>query len=303
MKLEVQLGDLKLKNPVLVASGTFAYGEDLTDFFDPSALGGLMLKGLTLKPRAGNKPPRIAETPAGVLNSIGLENVGVDAFIREKMPRLRGLDTAIIPNLWGEKLEDYVALVEKFRGVDGVAALELNLSCPNVKGGGMFLATTREGVQKVVEACREVAAQPLIAKLTPNVADICALAKGAKEGGATAVSLINTLLGMGIDVKTRRPLLGNVMGGLSGPAIRPIAVRMVYEVARDVKIPIIGMGGIRTLNDALEFFLAGASAVAVGTATLSNPCAALDLLRALEKFGEDEKLGSVTELVGAMRIA
>jgi dihydroorotate dehydrogenase (NAD+) catalytic subunit len=282
--ISVDFAGIKLKNPVLTASGTFGYGEEYADFVDLSRLGGVIVKGISLKPIAGNPPPRIWETPSGMLNAIGLENPGVEVFLREKLPFLRQYDTAIIVNIFGYSADDYLAVAERLDGAEGVSGIEVNISCPNVKSGGMIFGTDLKATAELLSAVRAKTRLPLIAKLSPNVTDVTDFAKAARDAGCDGLSLINTLLGMAIDVRTGRPRLANCTGGLSGPAIRPVAVRMVWQVAKAVSLPIIGMGGIVNAEDALEFILAGASAVAVGTANFMNPRAALDVLDGLEAF-------------------
>ncbi len=278
LDLSVDFAGIKLKNPVLTASGTFGYGEEFADFVDLNKLGGVIVKGISLKPIKGNPPPRIWETPAGMLNAIGLENPGVEVFLNEKLTYLRKYDTAVLVNVFGSSLEEYVGVVERLDGVPGVAGLEVNISCPNVKQGGIVFGTNLKAASDLLSALRKATKLPLIAKLSPNVTDITEFAKVARDAGCDGLSLINTLLGMAIDVRCMKPRLANCTGGLSGPAIRPVAVRMVWQAARAVSLPIIGMGGIVTGEDALEFILAGASAVAVGTANFVNPRATLDVL-------------------------
>lgn len=297
--LEVNLGPLRLKNPVLAASGTFGFGEEYASFFELEKLGAVIVKGLTLRPRQGNPPPRIAETPAGMLNAIGLQNPGLEAFLERELPRLRSINAAVIVNIAGDTEEEYLTLARELSETNGILALELNLSCPNVKEGGIFFGTSADVMTRLIRKVRRVCRLPLIVKLSPNVTDIVELAEAAESSGADILSLINTLKGMVIDVSRRRPLLGNITGGLSGPAIRPVAVRMVYEVYRSVKIPIIGMGGITNLDDALQFFLAGARAVAVGSASFINPYTIPRLISDLQLFMESEGLQSLDEIVGA----
>ncbi len=297
--LSVNIAGLGLKNPVIAASGTFGFGREYSAFFDLSMLGGIAVKGLTLKPRKGNPPPRIAETPAGILNSVGLQNPGVHAFIKDEIPFLRRYDTAIIANASGNTVEEYEEMVRILSDAD-VDAIELNLSCPNVKEGCMVFGSTASGIEQVVSRVRKSCKKPLIVKLTPNVTDISELARAAEAAGADAVSLINTLLGMAIDAKTRRPVLGNITGGLSGPAVKPIALRMVYEVSRAVKIPVIGMGGITTGTDVAEFLLAGASAVMIGTAGFVNPYAWVEAIDGLEQYMAENGFSSVSELIGGL---
>lgn len=297
--LAVNIAGLSLKNPVIAASGTFGFGREYSAFFDLSRLGGIAVKGLTRLPRKGNPPPRIAETPAGILNSVGLQNPGVHAFIDDEIPFLRRYDTAIIANASGNTVEDYEEMVRILSEAD-VDAIELNLSCPNVKEGCMAFGSTASGITRVVSRVRKLCKKPLIVKLTPNVTDICELACAAEAAGADALSLINTLLGMAIDAKTRRPILGNVMGGLSGPAVKPVALRMVYQVSKAVKIPVIGMGGISNGTDVVEFLLAGASAVMVGTAGFVNPYAWVQAIEGLEQYMVENNCWSVSELIGGL---
>jgi dihydroorotate dehydrogenase (NAD+) catalytic subunit len=296
--LSVNFAGIRLKNPVLTASGTFGYGEEYAEFVDLNKLGGVIVKGISLRPIKGNPPPRIWETPSGMLNAIGLENPGVNAFLNEKLPYLRKYDTAVIVNVFGYSLEEYVGVVERLDGVSGIAGLEVNISCPNVKAGGMVFGTNLGAAIELLSAVRKATKLPVIAKLSPNVADITEFARGARDAGCDGLSLINTLLGMAIDVRCRRPQLANCTGGLSGPAIRPVAVRMVWQAARAVSLPIIGMGGIATAEDALEFILAGASAVAVGTANFVNPRATLDVLSGIESILAAQGVRKITELIG-----
>ncbi len=300
--LSVNIAGLKLKNPVIAASGTCGYGRELAEFFDLNRLGGISVKGLTLEPRMGNRPPRIAETPAGILNSVGLQNPGLDAFIREELPFLRTLDTVKIVNIAGNTPEEYCLLAERLSACD-IDAIELNVSCPNVKEGGISFGKSPEGVKRIVSQVKPFCGKkPLIVKLTPNVTDIGEIALAAQDGGADAVSLINTLLGMAIDIYSRRPILGNNFGGLSGPAVKSIAVRMVYEVSRRVKIPVIGMGGIVKGEDAIEFMLAGASAVMVGTGTLVYPDACLKVLEGIKDYLEKTGHKSCHDIIGKLRL-
>jgi dihydroorotate dehydrogenase (NAD+) catalytic subunit len=297
--LSVNIAGLKLKNPVIAASGTFGFGREFANFFDLSRLGGIAVKGLTLEPRKGNSPPRIAETPAGILNSVGLQNPGVHAFIENEIPFLRKFDTAIIANASGNTVEEYQSMAEILSDAD-IDAIELNLSCPNVKEGCLSFGSTAKGVYEVVSNTRKYAKKPLIVKLTPNVTDITEIAGAAEAGGADAVSLINTLLGMAIDAKTRRPVLGNVTGGLSGPAVKPVALRMVYQVHKAVKIPVIGMGGISCGTDAVEFMLAGASAVMVGTAGFINPMAWVETIEGIREYMIAYGIDNVSHLTGGL---
>ncbi|HEX9019962.1 MAG TPA: dihydroorotate dehydrogenase [Nitrospirota bacterium] len=296
--LSVDFAGIRLKNPVLTASGTFGYGEEYSEFIDLNRLGGVIVKGVSLKPIKGNPPPRIWETPSGMLNAIGLENPGVDVFLSEKLSYLRKFDTAVIVNVFGYSTEDYVGVVERLDDAPGIAGLEVNISCPNVKAGGIVFGSNLKAAFELLSALRKATRLPLIAKLSPNVTDITEFARAAEDAGCDGLSLINTLLGMAIDVRCRRPRLANCTGGLSGPAIRPVAVRMVWQAARAVKIPIIGMGGIVTGEDALEFILAGASAVAVGTANFVNPRATLDVLDDMERFLQDQEVSDIKTLIG-----
>ena len=289
--LSVDFAGIKLKNPVLTASGTFGYGEEYAAFVDLNRLGGVIVKGISLKPIAGNPPPRIWETPSGMLNAIGLENPGIDVFLREKLPYLRQYDTAVIVNIFGYSVDDYLAVAERLDGAAGVSGIEVNISCPNVKAGGMAFGTDLKATSELLSAIRAKTHLPLIAKLSPNVTDVTDFAKAARDAGCDGLSLINTLLGMAIDVRSRKPRLANCTGGLSGPAIRPVAVRMVWQVTQAVSLPVIGMGGIVSAEDALEFILAGASAVAVGTANFMNPRATLEVLDGIEAFMAESRPG------------
>jgi dihydroorotate dehydrogenase (NAD+) catalytic subunit len=296
--LSIDFAGIKLKNPVLTASGTFGYGEEYADFVDLNKLGGVIVKGISLRPITGNPPPRIWETPSGMLNAIGLENPGVDVFLTEKLPYLRKFDTAVIVNIFGYSFEDYVAVAERLDNVPGVSGLEVNISCPNVKEGGIVFGTDLKAAFGLLSAVRKATKLPVIAKLSPNVTDITDFARAARDAGCDGLSLINTLLGMSIDVQCRKPRLANWTGGLSGPAIRPVAVRMVWQAAKAVPLPIIGMGGIVTAEDALEFILAGASAVAVGTANFINPRAAVDVIEGIETFMAEQGVNVIGDLVG-----
>jgi dihydroorotate dehydrogenase (NAD+) catalytic subunit len=296
--LSIDFAGIKLKNPVLTASGTFGYGEEFAEFVDLNKLGGVIVKGISLKPIKGNPPPRIWETPSGMLNAIGLENPGVDVFLSEKLPYLRKFDTAVIVNMFGYSLEEYVGVARKLDGVQGISGIEVNISCPNVKAGGMAFGTDLKATFELLSAIRRATRLPLIAKLSPNVTDVTEFARAASDAGCDGLSLINTLLGMAIDVRCRRPRLANCTGGLSGPAIRPVAVRMVWQVAKAVPLPIIGMGGIVTGEDALEFILAGASAVAVGTANFMNPQATLEVLSGIESVMAEQGVADIKDLIG-----
>jgi dihydroorotate dehydrogenase (NAD+) catalytic subunit len=298
--LSVELAGLELKNPVLTASGTFGYGLEFLPYFDIAELGGIVSKGLSPKPRPGNPPARIVETPAGMLNSIGLQNVGVDAFVHEKLPELRKHDTRVVANVFGETLDEYVEVCRKLDDADGVHAIELNVSCPNVEKGGMIFGNDPGALAQVTRVCRDATGLPLFVKLSPNVTDIAEMARAAEGAGADGLSLVNTFVGMAIDVETRRPVLARFSGGLSGPAIRPMAVWLTWQVYKAVKIPIIGMGGIVEARDAIEFLLAGASAVQVGTANFLYPDAARTVVRGLERYLSEHGIASVRELIGAL---
>ncbi len=294
---------VSFSTPVLSASGTFGYGLELHGLVDPRRLGGVVTKGISLLPRPGNPPPRICETAAGMLNSIGLENVGVERFAAEKIPPLRSLGVKVVANFFGDDEESYVAVAAALDRLEGVSTLELNISCPNVAHGGMRFGTDPTLAGRLVSACRAVTSKPLWAKLTPNVTDIVAVARACVEGGADGLSLVNTLLGMGVDVRTRRPRLGNVLGGLSGPAIKPVALRMVHQVYRArLGVPLVGIGGIATGEDALEFILAGAALVQVGTASFSEPTAMLRITDELRLLCEDQGVTRLADLVGALEV-
>ncbi|ACA59811.1 dihydroorotate dehydrogenase family protein [Candidatus Desulforudis audaxviator MP104C] len=299
VKTAVAIAGLTLKNPVLTASGTVGFGEEYAPYLDLAGLGALVVKTVTLKPRAGNPPPRITETPAGVINAVGLQNPGVEALVRDILPRLARFDVPVIVSIAGETVDEYARLAGRLDGVPGIAALEVNISCPNVKAGGIAFGTEPAMTAAVVRQVRENTRLPVIAKLSPNVTDIRTIALAAAGAGADALSLINTLSAMVIDVERRRPLLGNVFGGLSGPAVRPVAVRAVWQVYQAVELPLIGMGGIMTARDALEFILAGARAVAVGTANLVNPGAAAAVAADLEQYLTEQGIRDINELVGA----
>ncbi|WP_297212797.1 MULTISPECIES: dihydroorotate dehydrogenase [Thermodesulfovibrio] len=300
-KLEVKLGNLTFKNPVLTASGTFGYGLEYSPFIDLNLLGGIVVKGLSLNPKQGNPTPRIYETPCGMINSIGLQNIGYEAFAREKLPFLRRFNTNIIVNFFGENLDEYLEMATRLEQTDGVHALEMNVSCPNKKSEWRRMGINPQLLREAVKEVRKQVRKPLIVKLSPQVTDIAEMAKICEEEGADAVSLINTIPAMVIDIKTRRSFLGTPTGGLSGPAIRPVAVRAVWEVAGVVKIPIVGMGGIMTAEDALQFIIAGATFVAVGTANFINPRATIELIEGIEKFLVAEEIRDINELIGTFR--
>jgi len=297
--LDVQLGRLRLANPVAVASGTFGYAREMAGLVDLKRLGAILPKTITQQPRPGNQPPRTVETTGGMLNSIGLDNDGVEVFVERQMPYLASLGTAIIVSIAGKTADEFTALAARLDGAPGVAALELNMSCPNVSGGVDF-GTNPALCEQVVAGVRRACGLPILAKLTPNVTDVAAIARAAEQGGADGLSLINTCLGMAIDWRSRRPILGNVLGGLSGPAIKPIALRIVYQVARAVKTPIMGVGGIASLDDVMEFFLAGATAVQIGTANFYNPTASMKIIDALPDALAQLGARSVAEVVGTL---
>jgi dihydroorotate dehydrogenase (NAD+) catalytic subunit len=300
MDLSVQIGSLILKNPIIAASGCFGYGVEYADLVDLASLGGIAVKGLFLTEREGHPPPRVIETPAGMLNAIGLQGIGVRRFVDEKLPELRARKATVIVNVCGTTLDEYVEVTRVLTDADGVDAIELNISCPNIKEGGIQFGCSLAGTFDVVSAVRRATRLPIMPKLTPNVTDVASFARAAEEAGADAVSLVNTFLAMAIDVETRKPKLSNVMGGLSGPAIRPIAVRMVYECRQTVRIPIIGMGGIADARDVIEFILAGASAVQVGTANFVDPLIWPKLLDGLEQYLQRHRIERLAELVGTV---
>lgn len=302
MDLTVDLGGIKLKNPVAVASGTFGYGFEYADFIAPEKIGAVIVKGTTLMPRPGNPGPRIYETPAGMLNAIGLENPGIEVFLRKHLPRLRERQVTVIANIAGNSIEEYALMAEKLQGQEGIAGIELNISCPNVKQGGIQFGTDPGTVRQVVAAVKKETSLPVMPKLSPNVTDILAIAYAAAEGGADALSMINTLGGMAIDIEQKKPVLGNVFGGLSGPAIKPVALKMIYQVYREIKLPILGGGGIVSYKDALEFFMAGAAAVSIGTGNFINPRLALELLAAIEGYMRKEGFTHIQELVGIAQV-
>jgi dihydroorotate dehydrogenase (NAD+) catalytic subunit len=300
--LTVRLGRLRLKNPVLVASGTWGWGQEYAGLVDPNLLGGLVTKAVTLHPREGNRPPRTAETPCGMLNTIGLANVGVDRFIEEKLPSLQGLQTTVIVNVAGGTQQEYLEVVRRLEGHQGIDALEINISCPNVKQGAMAFGSDPEAVYDLLTAIREATKRFLIVKLSPNVTDIAAVARSAVDAGADALSLINTLVGMAVDVHTWRPRLSTVTGGLSGPAIRPVALAMVWKVAQEVPVPVMGIGGIMNTDDAVEFLLAGAGAVQVGTANFGDPQTPLRIVKGLKEYCSRRAIPSVDQLVGRLAV-
>ena len=300
--LSVKIGSLKLKNPVMVASGTFGYGDEFKEFVDPAALGAIITKTITLKSREGNRPPRLFETVGGMLNSIGLQNSGLKDFVENKLPAYKNFRTRLIVSVGGETNSEYAEVVNVLSGYKEIAAFELNISCPNVEYKEKITAHDERLTFNLVRDVRRKTRLPLIVKLSPNVEDTAKIAKAAQEAGADAVSLINTLLGMAINVKTRKSVLGNITGGLSGPAIKPIALRMVWQVRNKITLPIIGMGGIMNERDALEFFIAGASAVAVGTANFIDPQASLKIIKGIEKYLTDNKFKGIKELIGSLNV-
>lgn len=301
LQTQVNIGrDLVIKNPVMTASGTFGYGTEYADFIDLNRLGGILVKGTTLHPREGNPYPRMAETPSGMLNAVGLQNKGVDYFCDHIYPTIRDYDTAMIVNVSGSQLEDYIETAEKINALDNIPAIEMNISCPNVKEGGMAFGVTCAGAASVVRAVREVYDKTLIVKLSPNVTDITEIARAVEAEGADSISMINTLLGMAIDAERRRPVLSTITGGLSGPAVKPIALRMVWQTAQVVKIPIIGMGGIASATDAIEFLLAGATAIEVGTYNFVDPTATIKIVEGIEDYMRKHGFSDIHQIIGAL---
>ena len=298
--MTVNLAGIPLRNPVMTASGTFGYGEEFVEYVNLESIGAFVTKGLSLKPRAGNPTPRIVETPGGMLNAIGLQNVGIEAFIAKKVPFLRTINTPAIVNFFGATVDEYAELARRLDEIPEVAGLEVNISCPNVKQGGIVFGTDPECAAGVVAACRAVTTKPLIVKLSPNVTDVVAMARACEDAGADCLSLINTLTGMAIDLNRRRPVLANITGGFSGPAIKPIALRMVWQVAKAVKVPIIGIGGIMNATDALEFILAGATAIQVGTASFINPGAAQRIAEDMEAWLIASGVADIKSMIGAL---
>jgi dihydroorotate dehydrogenase (NAD+) catalytic subunit len=301
-QLKTNIGNLQLKNPVMTASGTFGYGTEYADFFDIAKLGGILVKGTTLHRREGNPYPRMAETPSGMLNAVGLQNKGVDYFVENIYPTIKDIDTNIIVNVSGSCIDDYVQTAEIINHLDNIPAIELNISCPNVKQGGMAFGVTTQGASEVVKAVRRVYDKTLIVKLSPNVTDITEVAKAVEAQGADSVSLINTLLGMAIDSERRRPILSTITGGLSGPAVKPIALRMVWQTYKAVKIPIVGIGGIMTAADAIEFLLAGATAIEVGTANFIDPAVCSKIVDGIADYLNRHNISSVKDLIGALEV-
>lgn len=298
VNLEVSIGNLKFKNPVMTASGTFGYGSEFDDFIDVSRLGGIILKGTTMEPREGNPYPRMAETPSGMLNAVGLQNKGIDYFENNIYHKIKGYNTNVVVNINGSYVEDYIALAERVNRLEKIPAIELNISCPNVKMGGMAFGTNPASAREVIKEVRKVYSKILIVKLSPNVTNIVDFARIAEEEGADSVSLINTLLGMSVDINTMKPSLSTVTGGLSGPAVKPVALRMVWQAARAVTIPVIGIGGIMNTNDAIEFFLAGASAIEVGTASFIDPQISVKIIDGISDYLTDKGFSDITEIKG-----
>jgi len=298
--LTVNIGGVELRNPVMTASGTFGYAREFDHLVDLNRLGGIIVKGLSLKPTKGNPPPRIVETPCGMLNAIGLENVGIEAFVADKLPFLQRLTPPIIANIYGTREEEYVQLAARIDGVECIAAIEVNISCPNVKAGGMVFGVDPKAAFRVVRGIRNQTTKPLIVKLSPNVTDITQIALAVQEAGADCLSLINTITAMVVDIETRRPRLANITGGLSGPAIKPVAVRMVWQVAQVARVPVIGIGGIMKAEDALEYFIAGASAVQIGTANFINPHVTTDVIDGIERFMAERNIASISDIIGTL---
>ncbi len=300
--LRLTLGKLTLKNPVLTASGTFGYAGEFEKLIDLNRLGGIIVKGLSLEASRGNPPPRILETPCGMLNAIGLENVGLAAFVKEKLPVLKKIDAPVFVNIYGKTIEEYAELASRLEDIEEVSGIEVNISCPNVTCGGMAFGAYPESAAQVVRAVRKRTSRHMMVKLSPNVTDITEIARGAEGEGADSISLINTITGMAIDIETRRPKLANITGGLSGPAIRPVALRMVWQAAQAVNIPVIGVGGIMTAKHALEFLIAGAVAVQVGTANFINPHATIDIIEGIETFLEERNIAEVGDIIGTLNV-
>ncbi len=300
--LAVALGSLKLKNPVLAASGTFGYGEEYAGLVPLKRLGGFITKGLSLEPRLGNKPPRLAETPSGILNAIGLENIGLQNFLKQKLPFLKKAPCAVLVNIFGSKTQEYVELASRLTDAGGLSGLEINISCPNLEAGGVILATEPRIVYRVISKIRRATPLFLMVKLSPNVTDIRQIAQAAEEAGADALSLINTVAGMAIDIETRTPLLGNITGGLSGPAIKPIGVRLVWQVAQCVRLPIVGVGGIASAADALEYIIAGASAIQVGSAHFADPEISIKIINGIKKYLQEKQIPDLKSLVGSLQV-
>ncbi len=300
--LSVEIASLKLQNPVMTASGTFGYGNEYSEFFDVSKLGAIVVKGLSIKPKKGNPPPRIIETPAGMINSIGLQNIGIELFLKEKLPFLMSFQIPIIVNFFGDTIDEFIKAAEVLSLAKGIDALEMNVSCPNKEAGWCIFGTDPVTLEEVVTKVRRVSRLPLIVKLSPNVSDIALMARIAQNAGADAISLVNTFTAMVVDIKRKRPALANITGGLSGPAIRPIAVRMVWQVCKEINIPVIGMGGIVNYKDALEFLIVGAKAVAVGTANFVNPLTTIEIIEGIERYLIDEGIPDINLLIGSLKI-
>ncbi len=301
-QMRVNIGGIEIKNPVMTASGTFGYASEFEELIDLNRLGAIVVKGLSLEPSRGNPPPRIVETPCGMLNAIGLENVGLAAFVKEKLPFLRRLDTPIFVNVYGKSTEEYAELAARLEDIDGVSGIEVNISCPNVKSGGMAFGAYPESAAEVVRAIRKQTTKPMMVKLSPNVTDITEIAKSVEGEGADSISLINTITGMAISIETRRPKIANITGGLSGPAIKPVALRMVWQVAQTVNVPVVGIGGIMTAKDALEFLIAGAVAVQIGTANFINPHATTDIIDGIETFLMERNISDISDIIGTLEI-
>jgi dihydroorotate dehydrogenase (NAD+) catalytic subunit len=301
-QMRVDIGGIEIKNPVMTASGTFGYASEFEELIDLNRLGAIVVKGLSLEPSRGNPPPRIVETSCGMLNAIGLENVGLAAFVKEKLPFLRRLDTPIFVNIYGKSTKEYAELAARLEDIDGVSGIEVNISCPNVKSGGMAFGAYPESAAEVVRAIRKQTAKPLMVKLSPNVTDITEIAKSVETEGADSISLINTITGMAIDIETRRPKIANITGGLSGPAIKPVALRMVWQVAQTVNVPVVGIGGIMTAKDALEFLIAGAVAVQIGTANFINPHATTDIIDGIETFLMERNISDIADIIASLKV-
>jgi dihydroorotate dehydrogenase (NAD+) catalytic subunit len=300
--MRVDIGGIDIKNPVMTASGTFGYAREFEKLIDLNRLGAIVVKGLSLEPSRGNPPPRIVETPCGMLNAIGLENVGLAVFVKEKLPFLRHLDTPIFVNVYGKSTKEYAQLAARLEDVDGISGIEVNISCPNVKSGGMAFGAYPESAAELVRAIRKQTVRPLMVKLSPNVTDITEIAKSVEAEGADSISLINTITGMAIDIETRRPRIANITGGLSGPAIKPVALRMVWQVAQTVNVPVIGIGGIMTAKDALEFLIAGAVAVQIGTANFINPNATIDIIDGIETFLMERNISDISDIIATLKV-
>jgi dihydroorotate dehydrogenase (NAD+) catalytic subunit len=300
--IQVNIGGVKLRNPVMTASGTFGYASEFEELIDLNRLGAIIVKGLSLEPSRGNPPPRIVETPCGMLNAIGLENLGLEAFLKEKLPFLKMIDTPVLVNIYGKNIADYAELASRLEDIEKIAGIELNISCPNVKSGGAAFGAFPESAAQVVRAVRKSTTRPLMVKLSPNVTDITEIARSVEGEGADSISLINTITGMAIDIETRRPKLASITGGLSGPAIRPVALRMVWQVAQVVKVPVIGVGGIMTAKDAMEFLMAGAVAIQVGTANFINPNATIDIIEGIEAFLMERNISDIADIVGTLNV-